>query len=44
VSSGDLAELGTGGIMKPVMIYKPGTEGTTAPEKPEKPKGVEYEM
>jgi hypothetical protein len=41
VSAGDLAELGTGGLMKPVMIYKAGA--AKAPEK-KATKGQGYEM
>ncbi|HUT60608.1 MAG TPA: beta galactosidase jelly roll domain-containing protein, partial [Phycisphaerae bacterium] len=42
VSSGDLAELGTGGLLKPVMIYRAGKQ----PQKPDKPgeKGPGYKM
>lgn len=38
VSAGDLAELGTGGIMKPVMIYRAGL----GKEKTNTEKGVDY--
>lgn len=47
VSSGDLAELGTGGIMKPVMIYQAGAGKAVEPAKPgekKSEKGVNYEM
>ncbi len=46
VDAGSLAELGTGGLMKPVMIYQAGKEGETpAPgAKPKPAGGVEYEM
>jgi hypothetical protein len=42
VAAGSLAELGTGGIMMPVMIYRAGA--TNGPAKPKTGKGVEYEM
>ena len=41
VSSGDLAELGTGGLMKPVMIHRVGA--AKAPDKKDT-KGQGYEM
>ena len=41
VSAGGLAEIGTGGIMMPVMIYAPGT---AAPERPKPAAGRGYEM
>lgn len=42
VSSGGLAELGTGGIMMPVMIYQAGKAPTTTTQPTEK--GTGYEM
>lgn len=42
VTAGSLAELGTGGLMMPVMIYRAGA--TNGPAKPKTGKGVEYEM
>ena len=46
VSAGGLAELGTGGIMMPVMIYVPGkaAEAKTGTKDKEKKKRVDYEM
>lgn len=41
VSAGGLAEIGTGGLMMPVMLYAPGTAG--APGDPQQG-GVGYEM
>ena len=41
VSAGGLAEIGTGGLMMPVMLYTPGVAG--APVDPKKD-GVGYEM
>lgn len=41
VSSGDLAELGTGGLMKPAMIYRAGA--AKAPDKKDT-NGQDYEM
>ncbi len=47
VSAGGLAELGTGGIMMPVMIYVPGKAAETktgTKDKKKKKKRVDYEM
>lgn len=44
VSSGSLAELGTGGIMMPVMIYRAAATAAPRGDAPAKGKGVEYEM
>lgn len=44
VSAGGLAEMGTGGIMMPVMLYRAKSAETPASGTPVKGKGVEYEM
>lgn len=42
VSAGDLAEMGTGGLMMPVLLYRAGGAGKATDD--QKGKGAEYQM
>lgn len=44
VAAGGLAEMGTGGLMMPVMIYRTAADAKAPGSAPVKGKGVEYDM